>query len=56
MALTDRKPYHRRTIDETCEVCSAEAGTPCTDLRSKTAERTKNLHRYQPVHESPERP
>lgn len=46
-----RRSYHRRTLDETCEVCHAGPGKRCIDQRgtNTAAVATKNLHRYRPV-------
>ena len=46
--MSESKPYHRRTLDESCETCSAPPGIECTDQRRGEPVPTKNLHRYQP--------
>lgn len=51
--MADRKPYHRRTLDETCETCGQTPGAVCTDLRTVDPQTTKNLHRYQPTTGTP---
>jgi hypothetical protein len=51
--VTDRKPYHRRTLDETCEKCGSAPATWCTDLRTQgpAGRMTKRLHLYRPTHD-----
>lgn len=47
--MATHHPFHRRTIDEACQVCGASPQVGCVDLRRTTvAVPTKNLHLYRP--------